>query len=67
MQLAKYYFKMQKKSGILLCDISIVNFYLKCNWLIYNGRKIINNKEYTGQILTSEIFIGKTLELDKIF
>ena len=67
MQLASYYFKIQKKGGILLCDDSILNFYLKCNWLLFKGRKIINNKEYTNQILTSEKFVGKTIELDKLF
>ena len=67
MQLANYYYKIQKKSGILLCDDSIVNFYLKCNWLLFNGRKIVNNKEYTNQILTNEKFAGNTIELDKLF
>jgi predicted GNAT family N-acyltransferase len=54
MNVANYYLKKIFKQGILLCNDTLVSFYEKAGWKLFDGEFFINNKK--GQIALMTLF-----------
>lgn len=61
MNICNYYLDNFGKQSILLCKESLVNFYQKSGWMIYNGEIYLN-----GILLESKLMTKKSLEVSSI-
>jgi predicted GNAT family N-acyltransferase len=67
MNIANYYLKNNFKQGVLLCNHSLVSFYVKAGWKLFNGEFFINNKKSQIALLTLSQISDKTLLVNKNF
>ncbi len=67
MNLVDFYLKKNKKQGILLCSDSLVDFYSKCGWSLFNGDVLCDNVVFEQHTFFTEEKDWDKIEISKLF
>lgn len=67
MGICNYYLKSFDKRSILLCKSNLINFYEKSGWKKYEGKVFINDKEYNGELMFTDLIISNDVILTRNF
>ena len=67
MQIANYYIKNEAKQGLLLCKPSLVNFYKKANWQVFDGEFLVNNENIEAKLMYLFPISEKLISINKKF
>lgn len=67
MQAANYYLKQLDKKGTLICKPQLHEFYIKSNWIKYDGEWTINGNLIDANIYFMESIYSNKLKINKNF
>jgi predicted GNAT family N-acyltransferase len=67
MQIANYHIKNLEKQGFLLCKTSLVSFYKKANWQLFDGEFLINQENIEAKLMYLLPISEKLISLNKKF
>ena len=67
MQIANYHIKNVEKQGFLLCKTSLVSFYKKANWQLFDGDFLVNQENIEAKLMCLFPISEKLISLNKKF
>lgn len=67
MQIANYHIKNLEKQGFLLCKTSLVSFYKKANWQLFDGEFLVNHENIEAKLMYLLPISEKLISINKKF
>lgn len=67
MNVCNYYLSCYEKRSILLCKPNLVKFYEKSGWIKYEGNVFINDSQYNGELMFTNLETSSQVLLKRNF
>lgn len=67
MNICNYYLDKLNKPALLLCKESLINFYEKSGWMLYEGEVYIQGEKFEGALLANNKLKKPLISLERKF